>query len=423
MKRRRLLLGAGAAIAAGLVAARPRDHGHGGHDAYFAALQAELARHGIARPSMVVDLDRLDHNIAELRRHLAPDHAYRAVAKSLPSLPLLDHVHRATGSRRLMVFHQDFLQRIAAARPDADLLLGKPMPVAAADGFYAAHRGRFDPARQLQWLIDSPARLLEYAQLARGRELHLRLNIEIDVGLHRGGLRDAAELVQLLRQIDAEPRLSFSGLMGYEAHVGKVPAGLGLQRRSFADATARYAAFVEAWRAHSGRQATDTLTLNAAGSPTFRLWRPVRGIANELAAGSALLMPSDFDIPTLDGHRPALFIATPVLKASAGMALPVVPAIGNLQAAWNPNRRRSFFIYGGYWKAAPVSPPGLAVNPLYGRSSNQELLNGSPRVALAVNDQVFLRPTQSEFVMLQFGDLLAVRGGRLVDRWPTLAGG
>jgi D-serine deaminase-like pyridoxal phosphate-dependent protein len=32
---------------------------------------------------------------------------------------------------------------------------------------------------------------------------------------------------------------------------------------------------------------------------------------------------------------------------------------------------------------------------------------------------MFLRPTQSEFVMLQFGDLLAVADGEIVDRWPV----
>ena len=54
---------------------------------------------------------------------------------------------------------------------------------------------------------------------------------------------------------------------------------------------------------------------------------------------------------------------------------------------------------------------GLQLSGLYGRSSNQELINGSPAVGLAVDDQVFLRPAQTESVLLQFGDLLAVRGG------------
>jgi len=47
------------------------------------------------------------------------------------------------------------------------------------------------------------------------------------------------------------------------------------------------------------------------------------------------------------------------------------------------------------------------------------MVNGSAAVGLGVEDQVFLRPTQTESVLLQFGDLLAVRGGRIVDTWPV----
>jgi D-serine deaminase-like pyridoxal phosphate-dependent protein len=32
---------------------------------------------------------------------------------------------------------------------------------------------------------------------------------------------------------------------------------------------------------------------------------------------------------------------------------------------------------------------------------------------------MFMRPTQSEFVMLQFGDLLVVSGNQIVDKWPV----
>jgi D-serine deaminase-like pyridoxal phosphate-dependent protein len=41
-------------------------------------------------------------------------------------------------------------------------------------------------------------------------------------------------------------------------------------------------------------------------------------------------------------------------------------------------------------------------------------------VPLAVDDYIFLRPTQSERVLLEFGDLAVVRGGQLVDGWPVL---
>ena len=140
---------------------------------------------------------------------------------------------------------------------------------------------------------------------------------------------------------------------------------------------------------------------------------------NDLAAGSGLVKPVDFDVPTLADHRPALFIATPVLKREAGTRIPFIEFLSPLIAWWNPNRAQTFFIYGGRWMAETVSPAGLKLNTVYGLSSNQQILNGSDRIEAGVDDHVFLRPTQSEAVMLQFGDIVIVRAGRIVDHWPV----
>lgn len=417
MKRRSFLLAA-AGAAAGLWWLRPEDRGRGGHAAYFSELSGALQREGLTRPTLIVDLDRLDSNIEVVRRALGP-RAFRIVAKSLPSAPMLAYVMARAESQRLMVFHQPFLNAVAASHPGADLLLGKPMPVIAANRFYERHRpGAFDPARQLQWLIDSPERLRQYRELAAARDLQLIVNIEIDVGLRRGGMRRPAELARLLAAVREDPRLRFGGLMGYDAHAA-LPEALGLRAREFERVEARYRAFLEVWRSQAGDRREEDLVLNAAGSPTYRLWDDVGGLSNELAIGSGLVKPLNFDIDTLTEHVPALFIGTPVLKVKEGLELPAID-LGPLHQLWDPNRARTFFLYGGYWKAEPVSPPGLVTHPIYGRSTNQEMLNGSRQVDLGVDDTVFLRPTQSEFVMLQFGPIAALRGGKIVDLWEPL---
>ena len=43
----------------------------------------------------------------------------------------------------------------------------------------------------------------------------------------------------------------------------------------------------------------------------------------------------------------------------------------------------------------------------------------SRSVKLTVDDYMFLRPTQSEHVMLQFGDLVVLKDGELIDQWPV----
>ena len=41
-----------------------------------------------------------------------------------------------------MSFHQPFLNHDAVAFADADILLGKPLPVRSAELFYREHKGR-----------------------------------------------------------------------------------------------------------------------------------------------------------------------------------------------------------------------------------------------------------------------------------------
>lgn len=421
MNRRQFLFAA-ACSAAGVAlwASRPVSRGEGGHPSYFAQLERSLRDHGLARPTMLVDLDRFDRNVDTLVREIGARH-FRAVAKSLPSPRLLDYAMKRAGTERLMSFHQPFLNQIARELPASDVLLGKPLPVVAADHFYRALApGAFDAGRQLQWLIDTPERLRQYRELAAGRDLPMRVNLEIDVGLHRGGLSEPAGLTRMLAAIDEDPRIEFAGLMGYEAHVAKLASLAGEQAREFERVRMRYERFLDVLRGRFGDLADgEALTRNAAGSPTYRLWSEVEGVANELAVGSGLVKPLDFDIPTLEDHVPAIYIATPVLKAADGLSVPGLGPLNALWPLWDANRERTFFIYGGYWKARPVSPPGLAENPVFGRSSNQEMLNGSSSVVLEVDDYVFYRPTQSESVMLQFGDLALVRAGRIVDFWPV----
>ncbi|MFT5561816.1 MAG: D-serine deaminase-like pyridoxal phosphate-dependent protein, partial [Litorivivens sp.] len=113
----------------------------------------------------------------------------------------------------------------------------------------------------------------------------------------------------------------------------------------------------------------------------------------------------------------ALFIASPILKRYDELRIPGDPAIAKLLPLWNPNMQRIYYIYGGYWKARVVSPGGVP-DPIY-QSTNQSPYTTSNKVDLQVDDYVFFRPTQSEFVMLQFGDLVVVSDNQIVTTWPV----
>jgi len=417
---KRLWLVAAVAVIVFLIIVRPSDEG-APYDDYFSALNDELRANGPGLPVLVLDLDRLDHNIEVLKQHIRPPKAYRVVCKSLPSIDLIRYIMAKAGTNRVMVFHQPFINILASQFPGSDLLLGKPMPVRAASAFYDrfSPESTFDPSRRLQWLIDSPARLEQYRRLACDRGLKMQVNVEIDVGLHRGGVRRPEDLAPILRVIEEDPEhLAFSGFMGYEAHAAHAMPLVSSPSRVLADVLERYRTFVAYGRERFPRLFTGTLTLNGAGSKTYQLYDE-DSLVNDLSAGSGLVMPTDFDGPALADHVPALFIAAPILKKSRGTRIPYIEFLSPLIGLWNPNRAWTFFLYGGHWMAESESPAGLKENRLYGLSSNQQIINGSGAVDAGVDDYVFMRPTQSEAVMLQFGDLLVVRGGKIIGRWPV----
>ncbi len=412
-----------AAIIVLLVAAffiRPSDEGQP-YAPYFESLNKELRSGYHAHPVLVLDLDLLDRNIETLMNHVGSPGRYRIVAKSLPSLKLIDYISKKTGTNKVMVFHQPFINLMAEKFPRLEMLLGKPMPIGAVRTFYANLKvgAPLDPARQIQWLVDSEARLMQYLAFAREKRIKLSINIEIDVGLHRGGLRDTSELDRMLLIIrENQNNLTFTGFMGYEAHISKAPPLLSSQNKALKKAIKTYGFFVEHGRKNFPDLFNKELTFNSAGSTTYQLYKDI-DLINDISVGSGLVKPTDFDVPTLADHVPALFIATPVLKKSPGLRIPYLEFLSPFWGLVNPNWKMTHFIYGGYWKALYHQPPGMRKNSIYGSSSNQEIATSSPGTALSVDDFVFLRPTQSEAVMLQFGDILVLRNGKVVESWPV----
>ncbi|HLZ83671.1 MAG TPA: alanine racemase [Caulobacteraceae bacterium] len=385
---------------------RAADRGAGGHDPYFASLQAALKRAGVAQPTLVIDLPRLEANVAAVRASLAPTAlALRVATKSLPAPALLEKVVAATQASRLMVFNGVMLDEMVPFRPEADVLLGRPLPVAQVADFVRRHANNGAPAAQPQWLADSPQRLRQYAEVAG--DAPLRVNLEIDVGLHRGGLPDLQSLSEAIDLVKADPRLRLAGLMGYDAHLARaLPADAARARD-------RYAAAVRLLSEKLGDVAG--LTLNTAGSGTYGLHLDDR-VASEVAIGSAFVKPAHFDLPTLKALQPAAFVVQPVLKV---MDPALFPGREDLAEAFNtldPNGRRGFFLYGGYGDARPVSPPGLRFSPIWG---GRGMLEGSAKVTLAQDDFVFMRPTESEGVFLQFGDIAVYDGAEISAWWPT----
>lgn len=392
---------------------------------YFGKLNDSLKDYHRAVPYLLIDLEIVDQNIDIFKSNLKPATDFRIVVKSLPSLSLINYIMERMNTNNLMVFHQPFLTDLIKTLSErADILLGKPMPIKTAAYFYKnlpTLKNNFNPYQQIQWLVDTQDRMSQYIELSKNLGMKLRLNLEIDVGLHRGGFQDLEDLRKALSLIKANQRhVIFSGFMGYDPHVVRIPKVIRSQKVSRNKSNAFYMncinfvkdKFNELWR--------DDLTFNGAGSPTVSLHNTTSSPLNDIAAGSCFVKPSSFDIPSLKNYQPACFIATPILKKMKFTALPGLEKIKSLYNFLNPCQAQSFFIYGGFWKAKYHYPKNLSANKIFGESTNQTMINAPKKTNLEVDDYVFLRPNQSEFVFLQFGKLLICRGNKIINEWDLL---
>ena len=390
-------------------------------EGYFASLQQALQAAGLFKPTLVIDKSRLLANVDAVLAHLPESLNYRIVVKSLPAVGLVEAVMQRSASRRLMVFHQPFMTVSANRWPDCHMLLGKPMPAGLLNAFYRSLPGRrFDAATQLEWLIDSMDRLLQYEQFARSHGVVAQVNLEIDVGLHRGGVKSPDDAIPALRHLRTSQHLRFSGFMGYDVHISMFRDHVGPPERALTQTARRYGDFLTAARAVYGEDfSPKRLTFNTGGSTTYRLYS-AEGVtpANDIALGSGLLKPTFCD-GSLPMHAPAVFIATPVLKRLKGLSVPGLEEDPTGGAGDDVARDVTYFTYGGRWLADPVWPPNLSTHPVYGRSSNQDMFTSPASTALDVDDFVFFRPRQTEAVLLQFGDIAVFEGGRIIDSWQT----
>jgi D-serine deaminase-like pyridoxal phosphate-dependent protein len=401
---------------------------------YFTQMSLALKQSGAHRPTLVVDKQRLDENLDALLSVIQSGFDYRIVAKSLPSVPLLKYLMQRSGSNRLMSFHLPFLLHVVEHIPHADILLGKPMPVASARQFYQWHQSldssSFNPKKQLHWLVDSLERLQQYQALAKELSCSLNINLEIDVGLHRGGFnadsqKKSTELIQALELLNADKRLMLTGLMGYEAHVSKIPRLIGGSNKAFKLAMQSYQACLQQVTTVFGQDFCDSLILNAGGSSTYPLYKKSNSqvnsqshFINEIATASALVKPSDFDVHTLEHHKPACFIAAPILKLVSKPEIPMLKGLSKILHSIGLLPKQACFIYGGNWLATPCFPAGSKRSNIFGHSSNQEMYELKDDHSIKMDDYLFFRPTQSEAVFLQFGEIAVYEEGSIIDWWP-----
>ncbi|HSQ67455.1 MAG TPA: alanine racemase [Polyangiaceae bacterium] len=383
--------------------------------AYFQQVASDLAAAGLGTPQVLIDMDRLDANIAEIVSKAQPGR-FRIVEKSLPSLDLLSYVQQKSGSQKFLVLHLPFLPGVLSTFPNADVLVGKSHLKEAIGSFFATQpkANWATIAKQVTFIADNLDRLQSLAGLANDLQVTLKLAIEIDVGLRRSGLTDPALLGPMLDFFESNASLvQFAGFLGYDGHVAFAPGGtLAAVQDAWTAATAVYQSYVDGLKSHPGLVTPD-LVFNSGGSSTYPMY--TSGPVNDVAAGGGVLRPGDYPNYVIGALQPAIFIATPVFTV---YPQPQLPFFTPAQCATLFKGQQGLTIYGGGWPAFYTYPPGIQPAPFVSDLTdpamvpNQGMVMAPAATPINPGDWIFYHPRQSD-ALFQFDQILQVRGGRL----------
>lgn len=353
-------------------------------------------RSSLPTPSLVLDLPRVEQNIAEMARRMDGVPAALRPHAKIHKSPILGRMQLDAGAIGLTTA----TIWEASAMVDAGLsnvLIANQVvgPVKAAELARIAGLGRVIVAVE----SEVNARELSDAAVHAGSEIIVL--VEIDVGLHRAGVRSAQAAVALAREIEALPGLKLEGLLGYEGHCMLEPdRALRIEK-----ATAANAILVGAVDEFE-RDGLNTEIVAAGGLGTWDITGKNPRIT-EIHAGSYIFMDA-FHRNLVPGFDVALTVEAAIISRDGGM---VVVDCG----------RKSI----GIDRVPPEVVGGVAtVRFEHGEHFVHEehtALELAAGIDLGVGDHVQLMPGYGPTTVNLYDIYFVVRDNTVIDVWPILA--
>ena len=353
-------------------------------------------RDALPTPALVIDLPTVERNLAEMARRMdglpAALRPHAKIHKS-PELGRMQLGAGAIGLTTATIWE-------ASAMVDAglsDLLIANQVvgPVKSAELARIAGLGRVTVAIESEY----SARESSAAAVAAGSEIHAI--VEVDVGLHRSGVRSSEAAIALGRLIDELPGLQLDGLLGYEGHCMLEPdRALRIEK-----ATASNAILIDA--ADAFQRAGLSTEIVAGGG--FGTW-DITGAnprVTEIHAGSYIFMDA-FHRNLVPGFEVGLTVEATIVSRDGSL---VVIDCG----------RKSI----GIDRIAPEVVGGVASvrfehgeHFVHEEHTALELVAGS---VLGVGDHVRLMPGYGPTTVNLYDIYFVAEGDAIIDVWPILA--
>jgi D-serine deaminase-like pyridoxal phosphate-dependent protein len=348
-----------------------------------------------ATPALLLDLPRVDRNIAEMARRMdALPAALRPHAKVHKS-PILARRQIAAGAIGITTANVWEASALLDDGIDGVLIANQVVgPVKAAELARGAGLG------QVLVAVDDASNVDQLAAAARDAGTEIGVLVELDVGLHRAGVRGIEPAVELGAHVARQAGLRLAGLLGYEGHCMLEPDRALRISKAHASNDLLIAA-ADAF----GRAGLCTDVVAAGGLGTWDITGANPRIT-EIHAGTYVFMDA-FHARLVPGFEVALTVLGTVMSRSGDTAV--------LDCG-----RKAF----GLDRGLPEIVGGVAsVHFEHGEHSVHEehlVLDLPEGSRLAVGDCIELAPSYAPTTVNLYDMYHVVDDSQVVDVWPIL---
>jgi D-serine deaminase-like pyridoxal phosphate-dependent protein len=347
-------------------------------------------------PAVLIDLDRLQHNIDLMARCFRANNiAWRPHAKAFKS-PAIAHLLLRAGAIGVTVAKVSEAEVMAAGGVDSILVAHLVVGPSKAARLAALQRQATVDAT-----VDHPDQVEPLAKAAQSAGVVIGLLVDVDIGMNRTGVADAESAARLARQITATPGLRFQGLMGYEGHTLFI-ADPALKRSAIQSAIAK----LLATRDTVEKAGCACPTISAGGSGSYQYTAEVAGITEIQAGGGIFACRYYTELCKLAGHVPTLTVLATVVS--------------------RPTVDRAILDLGQKSISQHQTPPVLRDYPgcrIAALSAEHATVATDSDEILRIGEKVQVIPGYSDFTLVLHDRVLGFRNGVVTAVWDLLARG
>jgi D-serine deaminase-like pyridoxal phosphate-dependent protein len=349
----------------------------------------------IDTPSLVLDLDRVERNIATMARFFANHDTELRPHFKTPKCPEVARLQLEAGAIGIT----------CAKLGEAEVLAdnGVQTSVLVANQIVGKRKierlvALADRLPELLVALDAPAQLEAIEAALPSGSTNLGVIIEVDIGMKRCGTDTPEQTVGLAKQIRAS-RVPYRGIMGYEGHAVLIPDDA--KRRELGEAA--IARLLEHREALIDADLAPEI-VSAGGTGTHDLTGSTRGVT-EIQAGSYVFMDGAYSRVRSE-FEPALTLLTTIVHRRGQM---LITDCGMKALSHEFGMPRG--------AALPLECKGLS------EEHGHVMIDEGVDLTLGPGDRIALLPSHGDTTINLHDRYYVVRGEEVVAEWEIRARG